>query len=667
MSDLSDAVQAELTRRAGGAPPPQSATTAPTDLQQAAQAEIANRVKNPSPADGKDAPPLDATSALLRRIALSGRDIGEGVADTFALPHDLGILMQNGMRAASNKLFGTNLQPQPTFSQNFSRALTDLGAPVPATPGEQMGSAITRGVSGALTGGGVFGLASPSFTTAPNVIRAGTAGLTGSAASEGARQMGAPAWGQFAAGLAGGLTPAALEGSARLIGNGAISLGSSIVRPLTRSGQEQMAANILSRQATDPQAAAANLANAQDLVPGSLRTSGEASQDPGLLALEKGIRAKNPGAFGERISQQNTARQAALTTLGGTPADIQAAQAARTAATDPLRAAALGNPVGGTIGAPTSIVQDTIDGLLASPSGARESVSKTLQWARGLIGDETDPAKLYEIRKDLQLAQQGRLQPSSPNAPNASTLAQARGQLGQVVDSLDNAIDWAAPGFKAYLQRYRDMSVPVDQMKAIQEIQRRASSGLDITTGQPFLGASAFSSALDRAIQRAGSRISPTQAQQLNAIRTDLQLGQALSSPLVKAPGSDTFQNLSIAQVLGAGMTDAHPALRVLTKPLSWVYHVAGSDEAVNQVLANAMLDPKLAGQLLQRATPSSVQSVSAMLKAALRNALPGAGVPYRQVPLLTVAPTLSQPQLPARPPAAPAQAAPVAPWMATP
>src|SRR6185437_9830135 len=116
-----------------------------------------------------------------------------------------------------------------------------------------------------------------------------------------------------------------------------------LVRPLTRSGQEQMAANILARQATNPQTAAVNLANAQDVVPGSLRTSGEASQDPGLLALEKGVRARNPGPFGERISQQNSARQAELTALGGTSADIKAAQAARDTTTAPMRQAALGN------------------------------------------------------------------------------------------------------------------------------------------------------------------------------------------------------------------------------------------------------------------------------------------------------------------------------------
>ena len=117
------------------------------------------------------------------------------------------------------------------------------------------------------------------------------------------------------------------------------------------------------------------------IVPGSARTAGEASGDIGLLALEKGVRNQNPVPFGERISQQNSARQAQLSGMGGTAQDVLEAQSARDAATAPMREAALGNPIGGTIGAPTSLVHDTIDRILASPAGARQSVAQTLDWA----------------------------------------------------------------------------------------------------------------------------------------------------------------------------------------------------------------------------------------------------------------------------------------------
>jgi hypothetical protein len=154
-------------------------------------------------------------------------------------------------------------------------------------------------------------------------------------------------------------------------------------------------------------------------------------------------------------------------------------------------------------------------------------------------------------------------------------------------------------------------------MKVIQEIQRRSQlSSADITTGQEFLGAGRFDAALKTALQKNGAKLTPDQVQRLKAIRTDLQYGQAINGPLVKAPGSDTFQNLSIAQVIGAGTAaSAHPALRFLTKPLDWVYKIGGTDESINAILTDAMLDPKLAATMLQKATPKSVQSFSEALR----------------------------------------------------
>jgi hypothetical protein len=82
-------------------------------------------------------------------------------------------------------------------------------------------------------------------------------------------------------------------------------------------------------------------------------------------------------------------------------------------------------------------------------------------------------------------------------------------------------------------------------------------------------------------------------------------------------------------------VSDAHPALRVLTKPLSWVYRLAGSDEAINQRLADAMLDPKLGAQMLRQASPESVQRFSEALRMWLR--------PYALATTQTTRATLAQ------------------------
>jgi len=553
----------------------------------------------------------EAPTDVGRQVALGGRAVGEGVGGTLLSAVDqnpvniissalTGKTPQQWTISAVNHYLGAHLPQMPSYSELLSKALTYLGAPTPETSGEQLGSAAIRGASGALTLGGLGGVA-----TVPNAIRAGVSGATGATASEYARQQGAGPVGQFVAGLAGGFAPAAVEEAAR----GGANLVANIARPLTRAGQEQIAGQVMARQATNPQAAVANLETAQPIVPGSARTAGEASQDLGLMALEKGLRSRSPGQFGQRISEQNTARQAELSALAGTPEGMAAAKVARDAQTAPMREQAFAT---GGVADPAPI-HATIDSILSSPVGKRETVSKALEWAKGLIGDETNPASLYEIRKDLQLAQQGKLQPSSANAPNASTLATARGQLGQVVSSLDDSIEAAAPGFKAYLQRYRDLSQPIDQAKVLQQIQTRAQlTTADVTTGENFLGNSNFSRALDAAIQKNGAKLTPDQVERLNAIRTDLQYGQAINSPLVKAPGSDTFANLSIAQVIGAA--GKHPIGRALSKPLSWL--LSGSDDNVNEILTRAMLDPQLAAQMLKRATPASVGTFSARLRA---------------------------------------------------
>lgn len=577
-----------------------------------------------------DSPP---DSGWKRNAALGGRAAVEGVASIPTSPADI---MMNSPVAqilgpsnpvslmgkisqettshtpvfwavkAFNKLSGANVPETETFQNLLENAMTQTGAPVPQTSGEKLAYAAEKGAAAGLTGGVAGGA-----TGVANVLRAAASGASGGTAAEATKQAGGGTLAQMAAGIAGGMAPAAIEGTARLAGRSV----AGIIRPMTKGGQEDMAASILQQNASDPLAAAARLNAAGEAVPGSPRTTGEASQDVGVLALEKGIRGRNAAPFGEKLSEQNAARQAELSKVAGTPADIAAAKMARDVETGALRESALG---GERPAAQLQAVQDTIDQILASPAGKRETISKSIEWARNQIAGETDPATLYEIRKDLQLAQLGKLHPSSPNAPNASTLAQARGQLKQVVSSLDDAIEAAAPGFKAYLKRYSELSKPIDEMQVLQEIRRRSQlTSADITTQQRFLGAADFNRALDGAIARSGAKLTPDKLERLEAIRTDLRYGQAINSPLVKAVGSDTFQNLSIAQAIGAGRVATHPAIQVLTKPLRWLY--SGADERVNEILVSAMLDPKFGAQLLTRATPKSISQFAGDLRQALK------------------------------------------------
>lgn len=548
-----------------------------------------------------------------RQVALAGRAVGEGVlggiggmveqfgkVGTGGNVVDEALMRYTGKNrmqhdiAKFNETFGTSIPEAGSIPELLSSLLTKAGAPVPETRGEQLGSAAIRGASGALAlgGGGV-----------PNAVRAGISGATGAGASEYVRQEGGGPVAQTVAGLVGSLAPAAVE----TIATKAVDFA----RPLTRSGQKTIAGNTLARAATDPLKAQANLERAEEIIPGSARTSGAASEDVGLLALEKGVKGQNTGEFGQRVSEQNAARQGALSRIAGTADDIAAAKAARDTTTGAMRESAFRRAAS----VDASPVAGKIDEILSSPSGKREAVASALNWAKSRLDGETDARSLYEIRKDLQLAMRGKLQPTSANAPNASTLGQARGELGTVVKALDDAIEEAAPGFKAYLERYGELSKPIDQMKVLQEIQRRSqSTQADIITGEQFLSPSGLKRALDSALQKSGKDLTEEQIQTLRAIKTDLDMGQAINSSLVKAPGSDTYQNLSIAQLIGSGKFGTHPFVRALSTPIQWLYK--GSDKNISEILANAMLDPKMAALLLKRATKTSVQAAGNRLRA---------------------------------------------------
>lgn len=456
-------------------------------------------------------------------------------------------------------------------------------------------AAAGEGAASASVGGGA---------AIPNTVRSVVAGTTGALSSQAAKESGAGPATQMAAGLLGGLAPGGIEEVTRQ----AARVGPAVIRPLTQRGQEQIAADIIGGQAINPTKAAANLRNAQEVVPGSQRTTGEASKDIGLLALEKGVRGRATQEFGQRLSEQNAARQDLLSQTAGTPQDVGRMTADRGTVTTQMRDAAFANKAQ----AVSTPVTAHIDSVLASPVGKRDVPAAALKWARAKIDGETDPENLYAIRQDIGDAMAGKL------GGDETKFKLARKELMGVRGELDNAIEAAAPGFKAYLQRFSDLSKPIDQAKILQEIKTRAElTSADITTGKQFLSNDKFARAMDKALET-GS-LTKQQIDTLKAVRTDLQYGQAINSPLVKAPGSDTFQNLSIAQVIGAGAkVGNHPVIRVLTKPLDWLYRFAGTDQGVNEVLKSAMLDPKLAATLLDRATPKTVSQFSARLRSSL-------------------------------------------------
>jgi hypothetical protein len=513
---------------------------------------------------GSKSEPKD--TSWLRQLALGGRAAAEGVTGALTLPLTGMTALRNTAPYIANTFFGGHYPYATAPSTAIKTVLDKAGAPNPETPKEQLISALTRGTTGALT-------MAPEGV--PNAIRAGLSGLTGAGSAEGARQMGLPAWAQVGAGVIGGQAPAAIEG-----------LGSTlwdIAKPLTSAGQRQIAGNVLNEQSSDPQSAIAGLQNNQSIVPGSMPTAGSASGDIGIMGLERGLRGRDTSAFGEQLSQQNAARQTELGSMAGTPADITAAEQARDAATNASRAAAFANAKPADI----NPVLGKINVILRSPVGKRDIPSQALTWLKGKLVDdqgnpETNPENLYAVRQDINDAIAGKL------GGDQSKFKLAQGQLIQVRGELDNAIDAAAPGFKNYLQQYAQLSQPINRMESLQALQSRANTtAADPVTGEYLLSPSNFSRGLDELKQQPFNGLNSSDVTRLEAIRKDLQNSQAINSPLVKSPGSDTFSNFAVSNKL--------------LSPLNKLYAPFGVDRKVVEQLTEALRNPPTAASLMQQ------------------------------------------------------------------
>lgn len=443
-----------------------------------------------------------------------------------------------------------------------------------------------------------------------NPVAQGASGATGAVSSQAAADAGFGPVGQTIAGFAGGVGGGLAVDAGTSAAQSAGRFGKELVSPFFRFGQEGIAGNTLASQADDPIAAASRLAQADDVLPGSRQTTGTASKDRGLMAVEKAKAAQNPAEFSARRSEQNAARQTAIDDVAGTEADVVAARAARDAETGQMREAALSQ--GGA--APIQNVTQKIDDILASPVGERKVVKAALTEFRDQLDGKTEPARLYEIRKDLGDAMAGKL------GGDKAVYALARKQLIEVRDALDDAIEQGAPGFKAYLKRYSDSSKPIDNMEVLQEIQRRAGlAAPDITTGRDVLSQSKFRQAINRAEQSGDLKnLTAAQRETLAAVQADLDLGAGMAQAL-KTPGSDTFQNASVANLISAARgktSDLHPLVQSILRPLKWIYKLP--DDQIDQLLTQAMLDPKLAAKLLQKANVKNAGQVSASLRQVL-------------------------------------------------
>lgn len=598
----------------------------------------------PTPAQAKTPSAQD----LLRQVGLAARAAGPaatGAALGGALAGPpgaavgalgMGVLpmVADPLVTLFNRATGARL---PTPTQSIEGLLTSIGLPEPATPTERVVQDIVRG--GASAAGSATGAAkiAESLAAAAGRRGAATMGAAAPIPAQVMRTLGAyPAQQVAGAGMAAGAggalresgaSPGAQLGGAMLAGMvapGGPRLGvtaraleapAALVKPFTEEGRQVIVGNVLNRLATTPEATAARLGAAAPLVPGVRPTTAAAALDPGLAASETAIRALDEsGAFPARLSGNQQAILDAFRRLSGQPGSIPRAEAKRAEVTAPMREQAFANvtvdPQTFQSGV-TLTVNKAVENIRNSPAGVRQDVETAMNWATSRISKARTPMELYEIRKDLAGAMQGKYNQDNPS------LRLAKGQLADVVRSIDDVIEASAPGFRAYMDKYSKMSAPIDQMRVLQDIERRVTTGQpNLLTGEPVIAAGSLRRQLATRADEIGAELSPAAQRKLDNIIDEINRGMAATAPGVKPPGSDTFRNMSMGNLIGRVFSESlatDTTLRTMTRPLDFLYRLP--DQQIQQLLVEAMLDPRLASQFMSKASVMKVEPLAKSLR----------------------------------------------------
>jgi len=555
---------------------------------------------------------------LGRQIGLSTRPVAQAVMSAGGM---LPLVVDPAVNFF-NLAAGTNV---PTMTQAMPRTLSAMGFPEPQTGQERVVQDMSTAGYGV---GGIANLAQkvlPAATSvqaqeflkmlATNPTAQASAATASTAAAGSLREGNASPLLQAGGAMAAGMVAPGSGSGRALLNKPVVAPVSSMVQPFTQEGRETIIGSLLNRLSTDPARAQQNLANALPLVPGVRPTTAATAFDPGLASAETAIRALDEsGAFATRLSANQQSLLDAFRRISGKPGSVPAAEAKRTDVTKPLREQAFANvtvdPAIFQSGVKL-VVNQAIDNVMSSNVGVRMDVENAMKFATDRVARAKTPMQLYEIRKDLAAAAQGKYNQENPS------LRLAAGQLKDVIRAVDDVIEASAPGFKNYMDKYSKMSGPIEQMKVLQDIERRITTGQpNLMTGEPVLAASGLRRQLATKAEELDLKLSVPAQTRLDNIIDEINRGMAATAPGVKAPGSDTFKNMSMGNLIGRVFSESmasNTTLRTMTRPLDFLYKLP--DQQIQQLLVEAMLDPKLAAVMMSKANMMKVQPLATSLR----------------------------------------------------
>lgn len=447
-------------------------------------------------------------------------------------------------------------------------------------------------------------------TIAGNATQGGILGLLQPVASDETRLGNVGRGAAFGGGGAGLVKLAGAGGSAARSGLADLIQKSQLGPSTQKAGQylRQEASNLASL-----------LKPAQSSVPGVTRTLGEQSLDPGTMALENAMRARQRGLFAPLDMRNNQARVDALRPIAGTDTDMKSAIAARSQAASAARDGAM-QAGDVNISETVSLVDDLIkqqEGRPAVQAGlkqVRQLLAQDQELAPGLVTTEpvANVAVLDNVRMTL-----GDMLSGKYGGDNAQSLAGSRALLS-VRDSLNDEVGRQVPEFTDYLNAYRAGSVPINRMEMGRDLIDRGSAAVRDETGTPRLLPSTFAKAndLDTMAQKAtgfdkakaSDILTPSDLKTIAAIQDDLQRQFARQSSATA--GSQTFERGEIGKRLTSrGLTALPFGLGTFVEGMQ----KAGVERA-QEKLAFLLANPDEARRVLQALEPKQRAAVTQAL-----------------------------------------------------
>lgn len=403
----------------------------------------------------------------------------------------------------------------------------------------------------------------------------------------------------------------------------------SFAEPLYDAGRKTIVGRTLNRVAG---ADAANVINrmqtAKPLISGSIPTAAEVAENGGIAAMQRAASQANPSDFTTRLMEQSSARLGALRGIAGDDAALAAAKSARQTSAKPLYDAAKSQSMRNTpeLGAILDSLPPSVMGKAHSLAMlAREPLKSGVDVPAHTLATGILDASGQSIGREVAAqssSYSGKALHYIKMAMDDALEKTGEGALGRTEKALmtnakDDFLKQVNTGIPAYGQasaKFAEMSKPVNQMQVGQALLDKLKPALSDYGALGQESKAVFANAL-----RGGDKLasdvtkfkgatmdgimSPTQIETLNNIAQDLAR-KTNAENLGKGVGSDTFQKLAMQNIAEqSGMPRLVGGLLELpgvSRATKWVYR--DTDDQAKKIMAEAMLDPKKAAQLMQAA-----------------------------------------------------------------